>query len=81
MRSIMYVVWLKKLNFMSASLILHNMSVFNGHMHNPFIPRIIVMMENAPDDDDKNTYMDFSQLLKVLFSYLLSVAIFILISC
>ena len=39
------------------------------------------MMENAPDDDDKNTYMDFSQLLKVLFSYLLSVAIFILISC
>ena len=23
------------------------------------------MMENAPDDDDKNTYMDFHQLLKV----------------
>ncbi|XP_063684015.1 kinase suppressor of Ras 1-like isoform X3 [Bolinopsis microptera] len=28
--------------------------------------RIILMMENAPDDDDKNTYMDFSQLLKVI---------------
>ena len=30
-----------------------------------FAPRIVAMMENAPDDDDKNTYMDFHQLLKV----------------